>query len=206
MGDGVWATVSGWLSDGPNVERVHPPATPAEALAAQFGGNSTALGAVLLNVGYVSIDDGWLRLLGSGTAEAPGPSEWATAMPEGSLTVAHDVLGGVFALNLGAFAPGDHSVWYFAPDTLSWETMDSPYSAFVEFVTSGDLATYYGDQRWDGWQAEVRQVGPSHGFSLNPPLWSVEGKDPAKVARRPVPMTELWAWEQEMVQQLGPAG
>ena len=88
----------------------------------------STLGALALNCGGVILDHGWLRILGGGgeglrsiadvnRLEEPAPGD----QPPGSLVVALDVLGGIFAVN-GAdlpFAAGE--VGYWAPDTLAWE-------------------------------------------------------------------------------------
>ena len=81
-------------------------------------GNGSPLGAVVFYTGGILIDNGWIRILGSGhprlnrslpqwnfscglpKSEAPPP--W--------LLVADDVLGGFFALNGGRFSPDGHTI------------------------------------------------------------------------------------------------
>jgi hypothetical protein len=98
------------------------------------------LGGIVLNSGGLLVDSGWLRIFGSpGDAHAeklPGLAE-INAMPStfdpawrpgAGLVIAHDVLGGVFALNGGnpreADRPGEPGeILYFAPDSLGWEAL-----------------------------------------------------------------------------------
>lgn len=77
------------------------------------------LGAVVLHCGGLVVDDGWLRVFGSPSSGAEhGLAGLARVnqfrgtfdpawRPETGLVVAHDVLGGVFALNGAAPADAD---------------------------------------------------------------------------------------------------
>ena len=95
----------------------------------------STLGAIAWETGGLLIDNGWIRLLGSGHAALPGTLyTWNnTTSPlhvSGALIVAYDVIGGVFALNGGAFAGTVGDVSYFAPDLLRWEEMQRGYTDF----------------------------------------------------------------------------
>ncbi|MEL5955369.1 DUF2625 domain-containing protein [Streptomyces sp. CLV115] len=167
------------------------------------------LGAVVLHSGGLLVDGGWLRVFGSpadGAAHGapslarvnrfPGAFDPAWRADPG-LVVAHDVLGGVFALNGGA--PADHGrpgapgeMIYFAPDSLRWEALGIGHSAWTAWLASGALDEFYADLRWSGWKDEVQALNGDQGLSLFPPLWSAEARQNLSVAsRRAVPMTEL---------------
>jgi len=167
------------------------------------------LGAVALHCGGLLVDDGWLRVFGSpvggaasGTPSLARVNQFPEAFdpawrPESGLVVAHDVLGGVFALN-GADparasrpgAPGE--VVYFAPDSLRWEALGVGHSTWLEWLVSGALDDFYADLRRPGWQEEVRALNGGQGLSLFPPLWSAEARqDISATSRRAVPMKEL---------------
>lgn len=120
----------------------------------------------------------------------------------GMLLVAHDVLGGFFALEGGALGGEPGGAIYFAPESLRWQRVKSSYSDLLQFFFSGDLAGFYGDDRWKGWMDDVTALTPDQGYSLYPPLWTKEGKDVSRVSRRPVPMTELLRIELDMARQL----
>ncbi|MET8965106.1 DUF2625 family protein [Streptomyces sp. NPDC004074] len=167
------------------------------------------LGAVVLNCGGLLVDGGWLRVFGSPSAAGleglPGLVEinrmpltldpaWR---PGAGLVVAHDVLGGVFALNGGnprdAGRPGEPGeIIYFAPDALGWESLGAGYSAWLSWILAGGLREFYGGLRWDGWRSEVSVLNGRQGLSFFPPLWSAEARrDLPATSRRAVPMAEL---------------
>ncbi|WP_329126530.1 DUF2625 family protein [Streptomyces sp. NBC_01465] len=167
------------------------------------------VGGIALNCGGLLVDGGWLRIFGSpghgGPGGMPGLAE-INAMPaafdpawraEPGLVVAHDVLGGVFALNGGnpreagrPGAPGE--ILYFAPDSLRWLALGAGHSAWLSWILSGGLQEFYADLRWDGWGDEVSVLNGRQGLSFYPPLWSAEGRqDLSATSRRAVPMAEL---------------
>ncbi|MDN3029586.1 DUF2625 domain-containing protein [Streptomyces sp. S.PB5] len=167
------------------------------------------LGAVALQCGGLLVDDGWVRVFGSPVGGAthglPGlarvnqfPAAFDSVWrPETGLVIAHDVLGGVFALNGAApgsagrpGAPGE--VVYFAPDSLRWEALGVGHSTWLVWLVSGALDEFYADLRWTGWKEEVRALNTNQGLSLFPPLWSAEARqDISATSRRAVPMDEL---------------
>ncbi|MET7365987.1 DUF2625 domain-containing protein [Streptomyces sp. NPDC005566] len=164
------------------------------------------LGAVVLHCGALLVDDGWVRVFGSpldGTAPSLAqvnqfPGEFDSAWrPDAGLVVAHDVLGGVFALNGVAptsvgrpGTPGE--MIYFAPDSLRWEALGAGHSEWLAWLVSGALDQFYADLRWSDWQDEVRALNSDQGMSLFPPLWSAEARqDISATSRRAVPMAEL---------------
>ncbi|MFF7238000.1 DUF2625 family protein [Streptomyces collinus] len=167
------------------------------------------LGGIVLNSGGLLVDSGWLRIFGSpGDAHAERPPGLAeiNAMPStfdpawrpgAGLVVAHDVLGGVFALNGGnpreAGRPGEPGeIIYFAPDSLGWEALSAGHSAWLSWILSGGLQEFYGSLRWDGWRSEVSVLNGRQGLSFFPPLWSAEARqDLLATSRRSVPMAEL---------------
>jgi hypothetical protein len=166
------------------------------------------LGALAYETGGLLIDSGWLRLFGCGHPKlqrALGAWNEFLAIPLSEfLLIADDVVGGAFAINGGALGAALGNVFYFSPDILAWEDTKLGHTAFVHWAFEGDLATYYENMRWPGWQAEIAQVGGEHVLSLWPPPWTREGKDISKVSRRPVPALEQWRLQQEIAEQLGP--
>ena len=51
------------------------------------------------------------------------------------IIIAIDLVGGLFALNIGGFEDDIGMVWYFAPDTLSWESLGFNYSEFIAWLS-----------------------------------------------------------------------
>jgi len=202
----AWEFVSEWIRDAKNKVEVLP-RQPAQAdsslLAAQVTTRSP-MGAILYETGGLLIDGDWLRVLGSGSPRLNRTlMGWSEGKPAGMLLVADDVLGGFYALNGGAFGPETvGQIFYFAPDSLEWELTDMTYSAFLQFCCSGDLASYYRDARWTGWEKEISQLSGTQGLACYPFLFTQEGKDIRRSKRTPVPIQELWDFGQDMQRQL----
>ncbi|MER5893454.1 DUF2625 domain-containing protein [Streptomyces sp. NPDC001876] len=182
----------------------------------------SVLGALALNTGGLLVDDGWVRVYGGGSATGGGLPSLAQVNrfpadvdpvwhPATGLIVGHDVVGGVFALNGGdpaavgrPGAPGQMT--YFAPDTLQWEAMEMGHSAWVSWLLSGRLETFYDGLRWPDWREETAALAFSQGISVFPFLWSKEARaDLAATSRRPVPMREVIGVAADFAQQMGPS-
>jgi hypothetical protein len=169
---------------------------------------ASALGALALHTGGVTVDHGWVRMLGGGSpglpdlATANGFEEGRGALRRGYLLVAWDVLGGRFAINAGELPGSPGEVAYWAPDTLAWEPLEIGHSGFVQWVVSGGLERFAGDWRWPGWEAEVAALPLDHGLSTYPPVHSAQGRDVGAASRRGVPMRELHAQLDDAERQL----
>lgn len=210
----AWRTINDWFARSPRAVEVLPvdPLRARQVLEQSGLQADSPIGAIVLNSGGILVDRGWVRILGSGSQRMQGtlahwnrPAQDGTLFVPDALVVAHDALGGVFAIDRGAFADGDGEAHYFSPDTLTWEGMEFGDSGLIEFLLTGDLDGFYGSFRWRHWAEDVAALSPDHGFHTYPPLWSKEGKDPEKVSRKPVEMTELVAVQWEYARQLANA-
>lgn len=205
--DPGWPLVQTWIKKAKNNVRVLP-RTAGKAddalLAAQVTTRSP-MGALIYETGGILVDNGWLRILGSGSAELDRDlMGWNKGKQEGLLLVADDVLGGFFAINGGAFGQASlGKIYYLAPDSLEWEPLDFSYSDFLVFCFSGNLDKFYDGMRWKGWQQEVAKLDGNQGISCVPFLFTKEGKDLNKVSRKPAPIKELWGLHNDFRQQLG---
>ena len=169
------------------------------------------MGAVTYETGGLLLDHGWLRFLGSGHPRLTrsmvdwnrGRTWQDLASPPAILLVADDVLGGLFAVNGGALPGSPGHVHYFAPDTLGWESLEVGYTDFLAWALSGDLDTFYADYRWEGWEAEVAALSGDQGLSVYPFLFA-EGPPIDQRSRKPVPMAELFDFQLDAREQLGP--
>jgi hypothetical protein len=121
---------------------------------------------------------------------------------ENALVVANDAVGGLFALNGGAFDGEPGSVFYFAPDTLDWLDTSMGYFGFLQWVCTGDLARFYEELRWEGWEDDATQASPDQGFALYPPPFTKEAKPLEHAHRRLVPIFELCAHYRDCARQL----
>ena len=169
----------------------------------------SVLGALALECGGLLVDHGWLRILGGGAhgipdlAEANGlPEPDDSAEPPPFLLVAHDVLGGRFAIDGGGLGVAPGQVCHFAPDSLRWEGLEVGHGEFVHAMVSGAVAQFYDGMRWPGWQDECAGLALHEGFSLWPPPFSREGADVTTVSRQRVPVTELFALYDDAARQV----
>ncbi|MFI2205338.1 DUF2625 domain-containing protein [Streptomyces sp. NPDC020192] len=179
----------------------------------------STLGALALHCGGLVLDDGWVRVYGAGSAADRMPGlgrvngfpadpdpDW---YPVHGLVVGHDVLGGVFCLNghdpARAGRPGvPGQMTYFAPDTLEWEALDMGHSAWVSWLLSGRLETFYDGLRWPGWREEAAALDLAQGITVFPFLWTEEAHaDLAGTSRRAVAMREVLGVAADSARQLG---
>jgi Protein of unknown function DUF2625 len=178
------------------------------------------LGAIILNTGGILVHDGWLRVYGGsggGLSGLPSMAEingfpetveegW---QPPAGLIVAHDVLGGVFALN-GMDSeqhgrPGlPGSVVYFSPITLTWEDLEMRHGQWLTWLLDGGAAGHYHDVLWPIWRTEVAGLGLRDGISVYPFLWSQEAQqDMASTNRTPAPLAQILDLHAGFCDQLG---
>ena len=94
------------------------------------------------------------------------------------------------------------AVCYWGPDTLDWTPIGGGHSAFVTWALSNSVADFYSSLRWPGWEGEIDALAPDQGLSLGPPPFTAEGRDPAQVSHRAVPITELHGAYADLAQQL----
>lgn len=201
-----WDLVSGWIKQAKNKIRILPknPTRADSALLAAQVTTRSPMGAIIYETGGILVDNGWLRILGSGSTELDRDlMDWNKGKQQGLLLVADDVLGGFYAINAGAFGPeSTGKIFYFAPGSLHWQALNKTYSDFLVFCFSGSLAEYYHDLRWKGWEQEVSALTGNQGLSCYPFLFTEEGKNMAKNKRGIVPIAELWTFGQSMQRQL----
>jgi hypothetical protein len=168
----------------------------------------SALGALAVHCGGLLVEHGWLRVLGGGARGLPSladanhlgsPSE--RSEPPGLLDVARDVLGGRFAVNGGALTGTLGDTFYFAPDTLAWESLGMGHGAFVTWSLSAGVGDFYRDLRWPGWEEAVAAVPLEDALSVYPPLFSAESGT-GEPRRESVPWEEVAQLNVEMAAQL----
>ena len=205
--DPAWPLVQTWIGKAKTTVQVLPksPARADSALLAAQVTTRSPMGAVIYETGGILVDDGWLRILGSGSAALDRDlMSWNKGKTSGMLLVADDVLGGFFALNGGAFGPETlGKIYYLSPDNLQWEALGFGYSDFLVFCFSGKLNQFYEGLRWRNWQPEVAQLTGNQGISCVPFLFTKEGRNLNKVSRKPIPIAELWGLQNSFRAQLG---
>lgn len=161
----------------------------------------STLGAVAYETGGIIVDNGWLRFLGSGHESlTTSLIDW-NPTKRGYYIIATDVLGGVFAVNGGAFdgPPGD--VWFLPPDALQWESLEAGYTDFFAWCLTPQLAEFYSALRWDGWEIEVNSVPYDACYNFVPFLWTKEGSI-GQSDRRAVPAIEAFKMKLDIIEEL----
>ncbi|NUU77740.1 DUF2625 family protein [Paenibacillus xylanilyticus] len=156
------------------------------------------LGAVAYETEGIVLDHGWITLLGAGGESIFGSlTSWngvsdkpCVQALEGMMVVAYDVAGGFFALDTGKFGRTGE-VYYFAPDTLEWESTELAYSGFINWLANGNLEQFYQTFRWNGWQNDLTQIQRGQVFAYYPPLWTQEGGGESS-SKAPIAVEEAW--------------
>jgi hypothetical protein len=164
----------------------------------------STLGALAYDTGGLLIDDGWLRLLGSGHAKlSRSLHEWNSPRTDGAFyLVGDDLAGGFFAINGGAFGDDLGSVYYWPPDSLEWESLERGFTDFVAMFLTHTIQNYYTDLRWSTWREDARSASSDQCFAFFPFLWTKEGSV-ERSHRSVVPMSQMWDAKVDIVRQLG---
>jgi hypothetical protein len=200
----AWAELREAVSAAPHPVEVLP-ADPERAGSCLQGMQITTrswLGAVIFHTGGILVGGGWLRVYGSGRPDRSLDDLVAVnARSPLNYVIADDVLGGRFRWWQDApeLPP---SVRYFGPDELEWQDLQVGYAQWLAWMLSADFPRFYENLRWDGCEAEVSGCPLDHGISAYPPPWTVEGRDIAAAARKPVPLEHLIAFHLDAGRQL----
>jgi hypothetical protein len=191
-----WDLVKGWFENAKNHYEILPRDTKraeTELLNAQVTTRSP-MGAVIYETGGILIDDGWIRILGSGCTKLDrGVMEWNKGKSFENygdqprfLLVADDVIGGYFAINAGTLGSRPGNIYYLAQDTLDWEDLGCGYSQFLDWAFNGDIEKFYETFKWKTWKEDVEKINGNQVFSFVPFLWTKEGKNIEQVNKKPV--------------------
>ena len=162
----------------------------------------SVFGAIIINTCGIVFDK-WVYVLGQ-TSERYGVFTFAEAMnydPAGLLVVARDIVGGLFALNMGRFEEDRGLVWYFAPDTLEWESLGMKYSEFIAWLAQGNLSDFYGSMRWSDWRKDAESVSFDRGILIYPYLWAKECNIET-ASKSIVPLAEIIGMNEEFARKL----
>lgn len=206
-----WNLVEKWMKSANNSYVIlprHPKRADEELLRAQISTKSP-MGAIIHQTGGILIDGGWLRILGSGSPQLNrGIMDWNKGKSfekegekGGFLLIADDVLGGYFAINAGTLGEEIGHVYYFAQDTLQWESLECGYSDFVYWALNGDIRQFYETFKWKGWTEDVSHLDGNQVFSFYPFLWTAQASDFRKVDRKVVSIDENYHLTMELAGQ-----
>ena len=208
----AWPQIVEWAQDGGRTQILErEPNRAAQTLFRLQVTTRSPTGALAYACGGLVVDHGWLRILGGGTSELV---DLATANdlsdptahqgPPAHLVVAHDVLGGIFAVNGGGLTGELGEICYWGPDLLEWTPLGiAGHGDLVAWALTGGTDDFYTDLRWPDWQHETSRLGLDQGLSLYPPPSTEQGRDIAAASKMAVPFTELVGFHQELAATLG---
>ena len=198
----AWTLVKDWIKSAKNKVEILAvdTATAKDALYKTQVTTRSPMGAIVYMTGGFLIDNGWIRVLGSGNPKLNRTlpdwnkgktfTEFGEAMP--FLLIADDAIGGFFLLNGGGLGADVGKVYYLSPDNLDYEPLDLSYSDFLGFCFNHDLNSFYKDLRWKNWQKDVSTLDGNQVFSFIPFLWTKEGKNINKNSRKAIPIEEQY--------------
>lgn len=211
--DPGWKLVESWIKTATNKVEILP-VDVVKAMDALYKTQVTTqspMGAIVFMTGGLLIDDGWIRILGSGNAKFnrtlpdwnKGKSFKEFGETPSFLIVADDAIGGFYLLNGGGLGTDLGKMYYFSPDNLEYEPLDITYSEFLQFCFYNDLDKFYDGNRWKGWREEVSKLKGDEVFNFYPFLWSKEGSDIDKNSRKVIPVEEQYSLNVDLRKQLG---
>lgn len=211
--DSGWKLVKEWTNTAKNKVEILPadPQKAKDALYHTQVTTSSPMGAIVYKTGGILIDNGWIRILGSGSTKLnrslpdwnKGKSFKEFGEAPSFFLIADDALGGFYILNGGALGTDLGKVYYFAPDNLEYEQLDITYSEFLEFCFNNDLDKYYSGSRWENWKKDLAGLQGDQVFNFYPFLWTEEGSDINKVQRKMIPVEEQYSLNLDLRKQLG---
>jgi hypothetical protein len=201
----AWPLIRQWISESQVSVEILPTerAVGEASLQATQVTTRSPMGAIVLHTAGLLLDSGWLRFLAAGghprfQRSLPG---WNEGRSDGFYLVADDAMGGSFAINGGALGEDRGNIYYFAPDSLCWEPCNFGYSELLVSSMTRKLQQFYESLRWEGWEAEVRELTGDTTISVYPFLWTEGG--PIKVrSRRVVSVAEQIDLQFDMQRQM----
>lgn len=208
-----WSIVEEMMKSAKNKIEVLPvnPSKSEDALFKTQVTTRSPMGAIVYHTGGILVDDGWIRILGSGNTKLnrtlpdwnKGKSFKEFGEAPSFLLVADDAIGGFFILNGGFLGEDLGKIYYFSPDNLEYEALDITYTEFLDFCFNNDLDQFYQGSRWENWRSEVSKISGDQVFGFYPFLWTQEGKDINKNSRKLIPIDEQYNFNLDSRKQLG---
>lgn len=201
--DSSWPIVQEWIKSAKNKAEILEldSATDKNALYNTQVTTRSPMGAIIYYTGGIIIDNGWIRILGSGNSKLTrsisnwnkGKSfkEYGDSPP--FLLIADDAIGGFYILNGGAFGNDFGKIYYSAPDSPEYEPLNITYSEFILFCLNNDLNAFYKGLRWKNWEKDLKNLNYDKTYNFYPYLWTKEGKEIEKNAKKIVPVEEQYS-------------
>lgn len=203
-----WAVVKPWIDLAKNNIEILPRTQKQaeEALVNTQVTTRSLMGAIVYETGGLIIDNGWIRILGSGCDRMKrslpvwnkGKTFSEYGEPAPYLLIADDAIGGFYAINGGMLGQDTGNIYYFAPESLDWISLEMGYTDFLLFCFEADMDDFYSDLRWNNWENDVKNLHPDYAYNFYPFLWTKEGKDINKVSRKVISIEEAYDFNMGM--------
>lgn len=169
------------------------------------------MGSIVYETGGLLIDNGWIRILGSGNEKLKrslpdwnlGKAYKDFGQQTPFLLIADDAIGGFYILNGGGLGNDLGRVYYLAPDNLEFEPLNLTYTEFLNFCFNNDLEEFYKGYRWKDWKEDVSKLNGDNVFNFFPYLWTKEGKNIENISRKEIPIEEQYSLNLDFRKQLG---
>ncbi len=211
--DPGWKLVKEWIDSAKNKVEILPIDTlkAKDALYKTQVTTRSPMGAIIYMTGGLLIDNGWIRILGSGSEKLNRSlPEWNKGkafkdfgQQAPFLLIGDDVIGGFFLLNGGGLGNDLGKVYYFSPDNLEYEPLDLTYTDFLNFCFNNNLDEFYKGYRWTNWESDLANLKGDQVYNFFPYLWTKKGKDINKVLKKAVPIEEQYSLNLDFRKQLG---
>jgi len=180
-----------------------------EALVNTQISTKSPLGAIIYETGGILIDEGWIRILGSGNKRLNrsvpswnyGKSFKRYGEQSKFLLIGDDAIGGFFAINGGAFNGQSGDIFYYAPDNLEWENLDVGFTQFLNWCFSSDIGQFYKGLRWNNWRDEIKELHGDKAINFQPFLFT-KYKNINSLNRRAIAIEEMWNLQMELRNQI----
>ena len=111
--------------------------------------------------------DNWIRLYGCGELDVLKKNELYNKYNSVDILIGEDILGGLFGLK-------NEYIYYFAPDTNSWENLEVYYTQWLDWLINKTDAVniFYEPYRWNTWKEDCNKLKLNEGFHFYPLLQS----------------------------------
>ncbi len=210
--DSGWVMLKEWIEEAKNkVEVLDKDNSRADSTLYQLQVTTrSTMGAIVYETGGLFIDNGWIRVLGSGSDRLGRTiTNWNLGksyekfgqVPE-VLLIADDIMGGFFAINGGVFGKETFGkIYYFAPDNLEWECLNMGYTDFIKWLLNGDVNQFYEGYKWTDWEKDILKLNGDEVISFFPYLFT-QYDDYNKLSRKTIPIEESWNFQLDMWTQI----
>jgi hypothetical protein len=165
------------------VELLDPAPNSAKLLETLRITSRSPMGALVQFSGGLLVNDGIVRVLGSGHARLPRDLASWNAAHKGFLLVADDAFGGFFAINTGALGPDARNLYYWPAKTLAWQPLEFGYTDFVYWLMSSSLASFYAEAGHSIDQRSTTHIDADRCVIAATPRWLRTQKDTASGVR-----------------------